>query len=36
LLCCIVRDGIVVAEHERGAAARWRTRALLTLETDRR
>ena len=36
LLCCIVRDGIVVAEHEHGAAARWRTRSLLTLETDRR
>lgn len=35
LLAAIVRDGIVVAEHVRGAAARWRTRALITLETDR-
>lgn len=35
LLAAIVRDGVVVAEGERGAAARWRTRALLTLETDR-
>jgi len=35
LLAAIVRDGVVVAERERGAAARWRTRALLALETDR-
>lgn len=35
LLAAIVRDGIVVAEHERGAAARWRTHALITLDNDR-
>ena len=35
LLASIVRDGVVVAEHARGAEARWRTRALLVLETDR-
>ena len=35
LLAALARDGIVVAEHARGAAARWRTRALLSLETDR-
>lgn len=30
-----MRDGVVVAEHPRGAAAAWRTRAILQLETDR-
>jgi predicted nucleotidyltransferase len=35
LLAAIVRDGVVVAERERGAAARWRARALLALDTDR-
>jgi predicted nucleotidyltransferase len=35
LLVALVRDGIVVAEQNQGAAARWRTRAILTLETDR-
>lgn len=35
LLAAIVRDGVVVAEHAPGAEARWRTRALLALETDR-
>lgn len=35
MLQAIVRDGIVVAEHERGSAARWRSRALVDLENDR-
>ena len=35
LLASIVRDGVVVAEHALDAEARWRTRALLVLETDR-
>jgi predicted nucleotidyltransferase len=35
LLCALVRDGVVVAEHPGGAAAEWRTRAILELETDR-
>ena len=35
LLSAIVRDGVVVAEHAPGAEARWRTRALITLDNDR-
>lgn len=35
MLQAIVRDGVVVAEHERGGAARWRSRALVDLENDR-
>lgn len=35
MLQAIVRDGIVVAEHERGCAARWRSRALVDLDNDR-
>ena len=35
MLRAIVRDGIVVAEHERGCGARWRSRALVDLENDR-
>lgn len=35
LLSALVRDGVVVAEHPAGAAAAWRTRAILELETDR-
>ncbi len=35
LLAAIVRDGVVVAEHAAGAAARWRTHALITLDNDR-
>lgn len=35
MLQAIVRDGVVVAEHERGCAARWRSRALVDLENDR-
>jgi predicted nucleotidyltransferase len=35
LLQAIVRDGIVVAESERGVSARWRARALAELDTDR-
>lgn len=31
----LVRDAVVVFEGEPGAAARWRTRALIDLETDR-
>lgn len=34
LLQAIVRDGIVVHEGRRGGAARWRSHALTTLETD--
>ena len=35
MLRAIVRDGVVVAEHERGCAARWRSHALVDLENDR-
>lgn len=35
MLQAIVRDGIVVGEHERGCAARWRSRALIDLDNDR-
>jgi predicted nucleotidyltransferase len=35
LLAALVRDGVVLVEHAAGAAARWRTRAILSLETDR-
>lgn len=35
LLTALVRDGMVVAEHVPGAAARWRTHALIDLENDR-
>jgi predicted nucleotidyltransferase len=35
MLQAIVRDGVVVAEHERGSGARWRSRALVDLENDR-
>ena len=35
LLAALVRDGVVIAEHAPSAAARWRTRAILSLETDR-
>ena len=35
MLQAIVRDGVVVAEHGRGCAARWRSRALVDLENDR-
>lgn len=35
LLDAIVRDGIVVFERSPGAEARFRSRALSTLETDR-
>ncbi len=35
LLDALVRDGIVVHEGRPGAAARWRTRALIDLDTDR-
>jgi len=35
LLDALVREGELIFEAERGAAARWRTSALLTLETDR-
>jgi predicted nucleotidyltransferase len=35
LLDEIVRDGVVVYEATPHAAARWRTRALIDLETDR-
>lgn len=31
----VVRDAVVVAQAHPGAAASWRTRALITLETDR-
>lgn len=34
LLQALVRDGIVVHEGRRGAGARWRSHALITLETD--
>ena len=35
LLDALVRDGEIIFEAERGAGARWRSSALLTLETDR-
>ena len=35
MLQAIVRDGVVVAEHDRVCAARWRSRALVDLENDR-
>lgn len=35
LLNALLRDSIVLHEGERGAAATWRTRALLQAETDR-
>ncbi|HEX4964152.1 MAG TPA: nucleotidyltransferase domain-containing protein [Thermoanaerobaculia bacterium] len=35
LLNAVLRDGIVLHEGERYAAASWRTRALLQAETDR-
>lgn len=35
LLNAMLRDGIVLREGERGAAASWWTRALLQAETDR-
>lgn len=34
LLRALVRDGVVVHQGRRGAAAGWRTRALLALEID--
>jgi predicted nucleotidyltransferase len=34
LLQAILRDGILVHEGRRGSAARWRSHALTTLETD--
>ena len=35
LRAALVRDAVVVAEHARGAAARWRAHALIDLENDR-
>jgi predicted nucleotidyltransferase len=35
LLNALLRDSIVLYEGERGAAAAWRSRALLQAETDR-
>ena len=35
LLNALLRDGVVLKEGERGAAASWWTRALLQTETDR-
>jgi predicted nucleotidyltransferase len=35
LLNALLRDSLVLHEGTRGAAARWRTRALLEAETDR-
>jgi predicted nucleotidyltransferase len=35
LLDELIRDGVVLMEGRAGAAASWRTRALITLETDR-
>ncbi|MFN8599246.1 MAG: nucleotidyltransferase domain-containing protein [Candidatus Binatia bacterium] len=35
MLQAIVRDGVIVAEHEKGCAARWRSHALVDLENDR-
>lgn len=35
LLNVLLRDGIVLHESERGAAAAWRSRAWLEAETDR-
>ena len=35
LLKRVVREGVTAFEGSRGAEARWRTRALLVLDTDR-
>src|SRR5437867_1519226 len=35
LLGAVVREGVVVHEGRTGAAAQWRSRALIDLETDR-
>jgi predicted nucleotidyltransferase len=35
LLVALLRDGVVVHEGRRHAAAEWRTRAILETETDR-
>jgi predicted nucleotidyltransferase len=35
LLTALLRDGVVVHEGRRHAAAEWRTRAILETETDR-
>ena len=35
LLQAILRDGMALHQGEPGAAARWRTRAILETETDR-
>ena len=35
LLNALLRDSIILHEGERGAAARWRSRALLQAEIDR-
>jgi uncharacterized protein len=35
LLEALLRDGVVVYERDRHAAAEWRTRAILEVETDR-
>ena len=35
LLNAVLRDGVLLHEGERGAAASWRTRAILQTETDR-
>jgi polymorphic toxin system nucleotidyltransferase-like protein len=35
LLNALLRDSLVLHEGKRGAAAEWRTRALLQAETDR-
>jgi predicted nucleotidyltransferase len=35
LLNALLRDGLVLSEGERGAAAAWWSRALLQAETDR-
>ena len=35
LLNALLRDSLVLHEEQRGAAAAWRTRAMLQAETDR-
>jgi predicted nucleotidyltransferase len=35
MLCALLRDAIVLHEGRPGAAADWRTRAILETETDR-
>lgn len=35
LLVALLRDGVLLHEGERHAAARWRTGAILQVETDR-